>query len=141
MIQKVKYKQSSSVKPIVLPARDSAYRAERVDRFAQFEKLTRFLDDAIKVPGTNMRIGWDSLIGIVPGLGDVVSTALSGYLIYQAKQLGASNWVLARMAGNVGLDFLIGAVPVVGDVFDAFFKSNRRNSQLLKKHLDRHNAG
>ncbi|HCO23526.1 DUF4112 domain-containing protein [Gimesia maris] len=141
MIQKVKYKQSSPVKPIVLPARDSAYRAERVDRFAQFEKLTRFLDDAIKVPGTNMRIGWDSLIGIVPGLGDVVSTALSGYLIYQAKQLGASNWVLARMAGNVGLDFLIGAVPVVGDVFDAFFKSNRRNSQLLKKHLDRHNAG
>ena len=107
MIQKVKYKQSSPVKPIVLPARDSAYRAERVDRFAQFEKLTRFLDDAIKVPGTNMRIGWDSLIGIVPGLGDVVSTALSGYLIYQAKQLGASNWVLARMAGNVGLDFLI----------------------------------
>ncbi|EDL61482.1 DUF4112 domain-containing protein [Gimesia maris] len=141
MIQKVKDKQSSPVKPIVLPARDSAYRAERVDRFAQFEKLTRFLDDAIKVPGTNMRIGWDSLIGIVPGLGDVVSTALSGYLIYQAKQLGASNWVLARMAGNVGLDFLIGAVPVVGDVFDAFFKSNRRNSQLLKKHLDRHNAG
>lgn len=141
MIQKVKDKQSSPVKPIVLPARDSAYRAERVDRFAQLEKLTRFLDDAIKVPGTNMRIGWDSIIGIVPGLGDVVSTALSGYLIYQAKQLGASNWVLARMAGNVGLDFLIGAVPVVGDVFDAFFKSNRRNSQLLKKHLDRHNAG
>ena len=141
MIQKVKYKQSSPVKPIVLPARDSAYRAERVDRFAQFEKLTRFLDDAIKVPGTNMRIGWDSIIGIVPGLGDVVSTVLSGYLVYQAKQLGASNWVLTRMVGNVALDFLIGAVPVVGDVFDVFFKSNRRNSKLLKKHLDRHNAG
>ena len=141
MIQKVKYKQSSPVKPIVLPARDSAYRAERVDRFAQFEKLTRFLDDAIKVPGTNLRIGWDSIIGIVPGLGDVVSTVLSGYLVYQAKQLGASNWVLTRMVGNVALDFLIGAVPVVGDVFDVFFKSNRRNSKLLKKHLDRHNAG
>lgn len=141
MIQEVRHRESSPVKPIALPASDSVYRAERADRFAQFEKLTRFLDDAIKVPGTNMRIGWDSLIGIVPGLGDVVSTALSGYLIYQAKQLGASNWVLARMAGNVGLDFLIGAVPVVGDVFDVFFKSNRRNSQLLKKHLDRRNAG
>ena len=141
MIQKAKYKQSSPVKPIVLPARDSAYRAERVDRFAQFEKLTRFLDDAIKVPGTNLRIGWDSIIGIVPGLGDVVSTVLSGYLVYQAKQLGAPNWVLTRMVGNVALDFLIGAVPVVGDVFDVFFKSNRRNSKLLKKHLDRHNAG
>ncbi|WP_417386283.1 DUF4112 domain-containing protein [Gimesia sp.] len=141
MIQKIKRSQTSPVKPVIMPASDSVYRAERVDRFAQIEKLTRFLDDAIKVPGTNLRIGWDSLIGLVPGLGDVISTALSGYLIYQAKQLGASNWVLARMAGNVGLDFLIGAVPVVGDVCDVFFKANRRNSQLLKKHLDRRNAG
>ncbi|WP_417380246.1 DUF4112 domain-containing protein [Gimesia sp.] len=145
MIQYIKRSHSSAVKspvkPVILPTSDSVYRAERADRFARFERLTHFLDDALKVPGTNMRIGWDTLIGIVPGLGDVISTALSGYLIYQAKQLGASRWVLTRMAGNVGLDFLIGAVPIVGDVFDAFFKSNRRNSKLLKKHLDRRNAG
>lgn len=104
---------------------------------ARFERLTHFLDDAFKVPGTNLRIGWDTLIGFVPGLGDMITATLSGYLIYEAKQLGASRWVLARMIGNVALDSLIGAIPLLGDVFDAFFKSNRRNSRLLKKHLNK----
>ncbi|QDT41931.1 hypothetical protein Pan241w_20110 [Gimesia alba] len=104
---------------------------------ARFERLTHFLDDAFKVPGTNLRIGWDTLIGIVPGLGDMISATLSGYLIYEAKQLGASRWVLARMIGNVALDSVLGAIPLLGDVFDAFFKSNRRNARLLKQHLNR----
>ncbi|WP_339733546.1 DUF4112 domain-containing protein [uncultured Gimesia sp.] len=122
-------------------ATGNTYRTERADRMARFERLTHFLDDAIKLPGTNLRIGWDTLIGIVPGLGDMISATLSGYLIYEAKQLGVSRWVLARMIGNVALDSLIGAIPLLGDVFDAFFKSNRRNSRLLKKHLNKQNAG
>ncbi|QDV50070.1 DUF4112 domain-containing protein [Gimesia fumaroli] len=123
------------------PAIGDSYHPERSDRMARFEQLTHFLDDAFRVPGTNLRIGWDTLIGIVPGLGDMISATLSGYLIYEAKQLGASRWVLARMVGNVALDSLIGAIPLLGDVFDAFFKSNRRNSRLLKKHLNKRNTG
>ncbi|MCR9231830.1 DUF4112 domain-containing protein [Gimesia chilikensis] len=140
MIQKIK--QNRSLAEYLFPpsVNQGAYRAERVDRFARFEKLTSLLDDSFTIPGTNIRVGWDSIIGIVPGLGDMISTALSGYLIYQAKQLGASNWVLARMVGNTGLDFLLGSIPIAGDIFDVFFKSNRRNSRLLKKHLDRRNA-
>lgn len=144
MIQKVNqnYQPSLPLKRQArsLPEQPDAYRTERANRFTRFERLTRFLDDSFQIPGTGISIGWDSIIGIVPGLGDLISTILACYLIYQARQLGASNWVLARMIGNTGADFLLGSVPVAGDVFDVFFKSNRRNSQLLKKHLDRRNA-
>lgn len=141
MSQQLKSSKQPLAIPLIKSATGNSYRTKRADRMARFERLTHFLDDAIKLPGTNLRIGWDTLIGIVPGLGDMISATLSGYLIYEAKQLGASRWVLARMVGNVALDSLIGAIPLLGDVFDAFFKSNRRNSRLLKKHLNRQNAG
>lgn len=140
MFQQMRGNKLSPLTPVTQGTAHSDFRAERVDRFKRFERLTHFLDDSLRVPGTNMKIGWDTLIGIVPGLGDMITTALSGYLIYEARQLGASRWVLTRMVGNVIVDFLIGAIPVAGDVFDAFFKSNRRNSRLLKKHLDRRNG-
>jgi len=140
MFQQMRGNKLSPLTPVTQGAAHRDFRAERVDRFKRFERLTHFLDDSLRVPGTNMKIGWDTLIGIVPGLGDMITTALSGYLIYEARQLGASRWVLTRMVGNVIVDFLIGAIPVAGDVFDAFFKSNRRNSRLLKKHLDRRNG-
>ncbi len=135
MSHQLKRSNQPLASPLVKSAIGNAHRTRRVDRLARFERLTHFLDDAFKVPGTSLRIGWDTLIGFVPGLGDMITAMLSGYLIYEAKQLGASRWVLTRMVGNVALDFLIGAIPLLGDVFDAFFKSNRRNSRLLKKHL------
>lgn len=137
MSQQLKSSNQTLAIPLIKSATGNSNRTQRVDRMARFERLTHFLDDAFKVPGTNLRIGWDTLIGIVPGLGDMITATLSGYLIYEAKQLGASRWVLTRMVGNVALDSLIGAIPLLGDVFDAFFKSNRRNSRLLKKHLNR----
>tara|TARA_R110002111_G_scaffold203713_3_gene268570 strand:+ start:297 stop:722 length:426 start_codon:yes stop_codon:yes gene_type:complete len=140
MSQQLNSSTQPLVSPLVIPATGNSYRTNRVDRLARFERLTHFLDDAFKVPGTSLRIGWDTLIGFVPGLGDMITAMLSGYLIYEAKQLGASRWVLTRMVGNVALDFLIGAIPLLGDVFDAFFKSNRRNSRLLKKHLNKQNV-
>lgn len=109
----------------------------QTDRMAQIERLTHLLDDAYRVPGTNFRVGLDTLIGLVPGLGDVATTAMSAYLIYQARQAGASKWVITRMIGNVGLDFVVGAIPIVGDLFDAFWKSNRRNTKLLKRHFEK----
>ncbi|MCA9071193.1 MAG: DUF4112 domain-containing protein [Planctomycetaceae bacterium] len=104
-------------------------RVERIDR------LTRLLDDAFQIPGTKYRAGWDSVVGLVPVLGDIATTALSGYIIYQAHKAGASRTVLARMIANVGFDFVAGSIPLVGDLFDVAFKSNLRNARLLKRHL------
>ena len=97
--------------------------------------LARVLDDAIRIPGTNIRIGLDSLIGLIPGAGDVAGGAVSAYIILTAARLGASKSVLARMLSNVALDSLVGTFPVLGDVFDVAWKSNRRNVDLLERHL------
>lgn len=95
--------------------------------------LTRALDSAVRVPGTTWRLGLDPLLGLVPGAGDVVSAALSVYMILEARRLGASRQVLVRMAGNVALDLLAGSVPVVGDLFDFAFKANARNWKILEQ--------
>lgn len=109
----------------------SATRAERIDR------LATLLDTRFVIPFTKFRFGADSLIGLAPGLGDVVSTALSLYIVYEAHRLGAPKAVLVRMLGNVAVDGLIGAVPVAGDVFDVLWRANRRNVRILREHLDR----
>lgn len=96
--------------------------------------LARVLDTAVGVPGTKIRIGLDAILGLIPGAGDAVSAALSGYIILAAARAGASKPVLLRMIGNVLLDTVIGAVPVLGDLFDVAFRSNARNVALLERH-------
>ncbi len=113
-------------------------RRPRADRFARLDALARLLDTALVVPGTNIRFGLDALIGLVPGIGDAVTTATSLYIVHQAYQLGAPKHLIVRMLANVALDGFVGAVPVVGDVFDALWRSNRRNMALLRQHLERH---
>jgi hypothetical protein len=105
------------------------------DRLARIRAITRALDDAVGIPGTRMRFGLDPLIGLVPGLGDLVSAALSGYIVLTGMQLGASRAVVIRMIANVALDTLVGSVPVLGDLFDAGWKSNRRNMTLIEQQL------
>lgn len=94
------------------------------------------LDDAIRVPGTDIRFGIDPLIGLVPGLGDLLGGAASAYIILEAARAGAPASVLTRMALNVGVDTLVGGLPLVGDLFDFAWKSNARNVKLLAGHLD-----
>ena len=89
------------------------------------------------VPGTNIRFGLDALIGLVPGIGDAVTTLLSLYIVREARALGAPRLLIARMLANVALDGVVGAVPVAGDLFDVAFRANRRNVALLRQHLDR----
>ncbi len=101
---------------------------------AQVRRLSRLLDDSIPLPG-GMRIGWDAIIGLVPGVGDMAGVLLSGYIVVQALRLGAPAPVLARMLGNVAIESLVGAVPLLGDVFDAAFKANVRNVRLLEQYL------
>jgi hypothetical protein len=88
-------------------------------------------------PGTPLRFGWDSVLGLFPGLGDVLTSALSLLIVHHAWQTGASKLTLARMLGNVGLDFVVGAIPFLGDLFDFVWKANRKNARLLEQHLHR----
>ena len=97
--------------------------------------IARLLDDLIRVPGTNIGIGLDPIIGLIPGLGDVLGGAMSSYILFVAAQEGAPTSVLARMLGNIALDSLVGVVPVVGDLFDVGVKANRRNVDLLERYL------
>jgi len=105
------------------------------DPLARARALTRLLDSAARVPGTNVRFGLDPLLGLVPGLGDVAGAALSGYVVLLASRLGAPTTVIVRMLGNVVVDTVGGTVPVIGDLFDAGWKANTRNLALLERHL------
>ena len=95
----------------------------------------RCLDSSIRLPG-GFRIGWDGIIGLVPGIGDVIGLGLSSYLVWRAAELGLPRATLARMLGNVALETVIGAVPIVGDAFDFAFKANNRNVRLLQRALE-----
>lgn len=107
------------------------------EELAQLDLIADLLDSRFIIPGTNIRFGLDSLIGLVPVVGDVISALISLYLIGRAAQLGLSPWVKARMLWNVVLDTAIGAVPIAGDAFDVAFKSNRRNIALVRKALQK----
>jgi hypothetical protein len=109
----------------------------RRERIARLDALANLLDTAFVVPGTGIRFGVDSIIGLVPGIGDAVTTAISLWIVHEAYQLGAHKHVIARMLGNVALDGVIGAVPLVGDAFDVAWRANRRNVRILREHLAR----
>ena len=97
--------------------------------------LARLLDSAVTIPGTKIRFGADSLVGLIPGLGDIAGAVLSGYIVLVASQLGAPASVVTRMLLNIGLDTVVGSVPVLGDLFDVAWKSNQKNVALLEYHL------
>jgi hypothetical protein len=97
------------------------------------ELLVRFLDDGLRVPGTNYRFGFDALLGLLPGVGDASTAIGSLSLFWLALKRDVPRAVLVRMATNVAIDTLVGAVPVLGDVFDLFWKSNRRNLNLIRE--------
>jgi hypothetical protein len=107
----------------------------RDERIARIEALSALLDTALVIPGTNLRFGFDALIGLVPGIGDAVTTAVSLWLVKEARALGAPGHLVARMLGNIAIDGVVGALPLLGDIFDLVWKSNRRNLHLLRRHL------
>jgi hypothetical protein len=104
----------------------------------RIETMEVLLERAVGVPGTNMRVGLDSILGLVPVVGDVITAAMGAWLIWEARNLGMSKFHLTRMAGNVGFDTLVGAIPLAGDLFDFVFKSNSRNLRIVKRWLDKH---
>lgn len=103
---------------------------------ARMEKLAWVLDGAIPVPGTGLRFGLDSIIGLIPGVGDVIGLLLGAAILYEGVRVGAPRGLMVRMLRNSVLDALMGVVPLLGDVADFAFRSNQRNARLLLDHLD-----
>lgn len=104
-------------------------------RLARVRRMANLFDSKFAVPGTRVRFGLDSLIGLLPGVGDLAGAAAGLWLILEAAKLKAPKSVLAKMCVNLGIDLAGGAVPIAGDIFDLFWRSNNRNVELLQKHI------
>lgn len=100
----------------------------------QLDLLARLMDSMFEIPGTGIRFGFDTILGLVPGLGDAVASMVSLYILREASQRGVSKLTLARMAANIGVDYVVGSIPGVGDVFDVYWKANLKNIELLRQH-------
>ncbi|MFN4275241.1 MAG: DUF4112 domain-containing protein [Ferrovibrio sp.] len=102
----------------------------------RLEALARLLDSAVRIPGTDIRVGLDAALNVIPGIGTLSAKAMAGYLVWEARRLGVPAGTILRMAGNVGVDLVISAIPVVGWFGDIFYRANIRNIELLREHLD-----
>lgn len=108
------------------------------DRIAALDRLERFarlMDTAVRIPGTGIRLGLDSVIGLVPGIGDAITAAFATWIVAEAARLGVPKRKLARMMLNVLIDAGVGAIPIAGDLFDVAFRANTRNFEILRGHL------
>lgn len=119
-----------------IPLRPDPTPALRRELPPRLDSLARLLDEAVRVPGTNVRFGLDSVLGLLPGAGDWAGAVLSALLVLEGARLGAPAPVIARMVLNVGIDALLGVVPLVGDLFDVGWKANVRNLALLRGALE-----
>ncbi|MGB7325255.1 MAG: DUF4112 domain-containing protein [Rubripirellula sp.] len=102
----------------------------RADSFA------RLMDDAIEIPVLGIRLGWDSILGFIPGVGDVAGLLSHGFLIVQAHRAGARKRFFLWLLLYALIDFIVGVIPVFGDIFDIFWKSNRRGAAMLRKEIE-----
>lgn len=105
---------------------------------ARVTAMEKLLERSFTLPGVNMPIGLDALIGLVPVLGDIVTTAMGAYIVWEARNLGLPKWKLARMGANVLFDTAIGAIPLIGDAADLVFRSNSKNLKILLRHIEKH---
>jgi hypothetical protein len=117
---------------MALDTRDPAKIRQRI------EMLELLLERSFVIPGVRMPIGLDSIVGLVPVIGDFITAAMGAYIVWEARNLGVPKWKLWRMGGNILFDTAIGAIPVAGDAFDFLFRSNSRNLKIIKRHLDKH---
>lgn len=111
------------------------------DAVRRMEMMAKLLDNAFVIPGTKQRVGIDAIIGLIPGLGDVATTILSSYVIWEARNLGVSRIAIGRMLSNLAVHATVGAIPIFGDIFDAFFRVNQRNMRIVHAQLQRRSQG
>jgi len=99
------------------------------------ERLAHWLDTIFEIPGIRLKFGIDALLGLLPGVGDTASALASVYILQAASKYGVPRVTLARMTLNIGIDLVAGAIPIVGDLFDVYWKANRKNVELLRRHF------
>ncbi|MHA6344153.1 DUF4112 domain-containing protein [Roseivivax sp. CAU 1761] len=117
------------------------HRDRDFEHLERVERLAHRMDRAFRLPGTRIRLGWDSILGLVPGIGDTLALAPAAYILQTAYRMEAPTSTLVRMGANVGIDWLIGLVPLAGDILDVGYKSNTRNARLLRRLVEqRHGA-
>ena len=113
-------------------ARDSR-PPEAIEVERSLDQLSRWMDGLFRIPGVGWRFGLDAIVGLIPGVGDLATTAVSFYILTSAVRYRVPKITLLRMGLNLGIDYVLGSVPVIGDMFDAWWKSNQMNVELLKK--------
>ena len=97
------------------------------------DQLSRWMDGLFRIPGVGWRFGLDAVVGLIPGVGDLATTLVSFYILTSAVRYRVPKITLLRMGLNLGIDYVVGAVPLFGDLFDAWWKSNQMNVELLKR--------
>ena len=113
----------------------------QVQRLETLRKVAQLLDSAFAVPGTSLRIGLDPILGLIPGLGDLVSPLFTIGILWQARELAIPKVVQLRMIFNVAIDTVVGLMPVLGDLFDFAWKANDMNMALLERHAHEEHKG
>ena len=119
------------------PPKVETVDSEHEARAKRIARVANAFDSKFEIPGIGLKVGYDSLLGLVPGIGDAITSAAGGFIIYEAAKAGARKRVLARMLFNTLLDSTLGAIPIVGDVFDMAFRSNTRNAKHALAEMDR----
>lgn len=109
-------------------------RSKEIPELQWISRLTHLMDEAFRIPGTNIRFGLDPILGLIPFIGDLLSYAISSTMVLSMLRHGISGKLLIMMLGNITLDYLISSIPILGDIFDFAFKANQRNLSLLRKH-------
>ncbi|HEX8458138.1 MAG TPA: DUF4112 domain-containing protein [Pyrinomonadaceae bacterium] len=115
------------------PAATPARRHSQVEVEQSLDQLSRWMDGLFRIPGTGWRFGLDAIVGLIPGVGDTASTLVGFYILAAGVRYRVSKVTLLRMGLNIGVDYLFGAIPIVGDLFDAAWKSNTKNVELLRR--------
>ncbi len=115
-------------------------KIQQLKNLKKIRKIAKLLDTAIGIPGTKIRFGLDPILGLIPGGGDLISAGISAYMIYLAARFGLERGEILKMFKNVAIETAIGSVPIAGDIFDAYFKANMRNLDILEKHIEKNEA-
>ena len=110
-------------------------RIQQLKNLKRIRRIAKLLDTAIGIPGTKFRFGLDPILGLIPGGGDLITAGISAYTIYLATSFGLEKADLQKMIKNIALETAVGFVPIAGDIFDAYFKANIRNLEILERHL------
>src|SRR3954463_5549021 len=120
---------------------DKLQERKQVEVEKSLDDLARYLDGLFRIPGTDWRFGLDALIGLIPNVGDTLTSFASFYILFAGVRYGVPKITLLRMAFNIGLDYFVGSIPVVGDAFDFVWKANKQNMNLIRERAAGHGKG